>query len=107
MKRNFLQQGDVLIKSIADFPEGLIRVKSQGGRLILAEGEATGHVHAIAEAPSIELFEKDDILYLKNSIKALVEHEEHGEVVVPPGLWEIDKVKEYDHFDEESRRVSD
>jgi len=107
---NFIQQGDVLIKRVDSIPTGANKVgrnhgKYGRGRYILAEGETTGHAHAITQ--EVELFEKDGILYMKNNDQVEVEHEEHGNVQVPDGIWRVDIVQEYDHFEEEARRVMD
>ena len=99
------QQGDVLIES-AEIPKLAKKVKSNG-RLILAEGEATGHAHAIVETEKAELFEKDGRLWLGVKEQTDVTHEEHGTVTLPPGDFEIRRVQEYDHFAEEARRVQD
>lgn len=106
----FIQQGDVLINKINKLPVGAMPVKKQKNKLILAEGEATGHAHVINCPPSTEdyqLYQKDGRLYLENKAIALLTHEEHKPVNIPPGAWEIDRVREYDHFLEESRKVQD
>lgn len=113
MARNFIQQGDVLIKRITDLPKSLktVEPKSVGGnnpRHILAEGEVTGHAHAIDIADGICLLESDDgTLYLKNDSDVTIKHEEHKHLQVPPGMWEIGNVVEYDPLEEEIRRVAD
>ena len=43
--RGLIRQGDLLLVPIAGLPEGADRVRS--GRLVLAEGEATGHAHVV------------------------------------------------------------
>lgn len=40
------RQGDVLIERIGSLPKKLTPIKRENGRVILAHGEATGHVHA-------------------------------------------------------------
>lgn len=37
----------------------------------------------------------------------VVVHEEHYPVEVPPGDYQVGRVREYDHFAEEARRVID
>jgi hypothetical protein len=34
-------------------------------------------------------------------------HQEHGNIVLEPGTYRVDRVREYDHFAEEARRVAD
>lgn len=107
----FIQQGDVLIKSIEFIPRGSKRIEKRSvgcysPRYILAEGEVTGHCHSI-KGGDVELFENNGIMYMKNDTEVVVEHEEHYPVKIPAGLWEIGIVKEYDYFDEDVRRVKD
>ena len=108
---SLIQQGDVLIKSIENLPKNLKKVERNNGkwgrnRYILAEGEVTGHCHAICE--EIDLYEDENgNLFMSNSDKVTVEHEEHGNVEVPNGTWKIDIVQEYDHFAEEAHKVAD
>ena len=40
------RQGDVLIQTIAEVPKTAQPVAPEGGRVVLAHGEATGHSHA-------------------------------------------------------------
>lgn len=100
------QQGDVLIVE-AKVPKGAKPVQAQGGRFILAEGEVTGHAHAIEECPDVELFEHEGTLYLRTKDDTTVKHEEHGPVTVPKGDYEIGIVQEYDYDTEERRNVAD
>lgn len=43
------RQGDVIIERIDALPKNIKPVAREGGRVILAHGEVTGHAHAIAE----------------------------------------------------------
>jgi hypothetical protein len=72
----------------------------------LAEGEATGHFHA-AVAPDVEIWEFDGGLILDAPSGTEVTHQEHGSVLVPPGVWDRKIVQEFDHFAEEARAVID
>lgn len=45
-----LRQGDILLVPRRELPEGLSEIPRDRGRVVLAEGEETGHFHAI-EAP--------------------------------------------------------
>lgn len=113
----FHQQGDVLIISVTDLPTKVMKRSFMNNRFVLAEGEVTGHCHALLEPKvgigeklddKIEIFQTDDgTIFLKNTAPVEIEHEEHGTATIEPGIWEIGNVKEYDHFLEESRRVSD
>jgi hypothetical protein len=45
-----LRQGDILFVPVKKLPKGLTDVPRQNGRVVVAEGEITGHCHAI-DAP--------------------------------------------------------
>ena len=92
------QQGDVTIKPVATIPKG---ANPLGGR-VLAEGEATGHKH-LAEAEDVLLFMHAGALYMRVPSGTRIVHEEHNALDVPPGDYQVGKVREYDHFAEESK----
>ena len=103
------QHGDVLLNPVSEIPAGLKKVPAQSGRLILAEGEATGHAHAITEAPGVELLEGEDgRLYLRvTGPEVELSHEEHATQTVLPGEYEVGQVVEVDPFERAVRRVMD
>lgn len=96
------QQGDVIIKPVAPIPEGASPV----GTRVLREGEATGHAHR-ATGEGVQLFIEGGTLYMRVEGEAEVVHEEHKPIAVPPGVYEIGAVREYDHFAEMTRPVFD
>ncbi len=97
----YYQQGDVLITKVSE-------VKGKKlNHLTLAEGEATGHHHTITKGEA-ELYEHEGTLFLKVlSDEAELTHQEHNTVVLPKGNYEVSRVREFDHFAEEARRVQD
>lgn len=108
-KRNArqLQQGDVTLERIATMPKGGTRVAAGPRGYVLAEGEVTGHAHTIAPIEGLELREVDGVLYARIPETVALTHEEHHTVTVPPGVYRVGKVQEYDHFAEEARFVAD
>jgi hypothetical protein len=98
----WFQQGDVTIKPVASIPEGANLVNTR----VLREGEATGHAHR-ATGEGVQLFLDGGTLYMRVPSGTEVVHEEHKTLTVPPGVYEIGAVREYDHFAEESRVVLD
>lgn len=97
-----LQQGDVLLKKVTQIPNG-----KKLNHLTLAKGEATGHHHTITKGKA-ELIEANKKWYLKIlSEEAILTHQEHKEIAIPQGEYEIGIVREYDHFAEEARQVID
>lgn len=94
------RQGNVLVIPINEIPKDTDEVKRDSkGRLILAEGEATGHAHAIQAnhakmyAGAIGMF-----LILKKAAELL--HEEHGKIDLPPGNYQVIRQREYDPVQE-------
>lgn len=96
------QQGDCLLKSTKTIPVDAHKLN----HTILAHGEATGHRH-MAVAEDAELYERNGVLYLSIPSGSRVQHEEHHAIDVPPGVYQVDLVREYDHFAEDARSVVD
>ena len=98
---DMFQQGDVILERVEN-------VKGKKlNHLILAEGEMTGHSHVITKGKA-ELYENEKELFLKIiSNTAELTHQEHKIVVLPKGNFKVRKVREYDHFMEESWEVKD
>lgn len=88
-------QGDVLMQRIKELPEGCKEVKRRQGRIVLQEGEATGHAHRIVDVDAM-FYEKDGKFYLVAKQAVTVEHEEHHSQVLEPGIWEIGRIREKD-----------
>jgi len=123
----FHQQGDIHLIKIKSIPQEARRLSVPPTGFILAEGEATGHKHVLTcldngvalaepgtETPSkekigegIEVFEHNGTLFVKTSVPTKVTHQEHGTTLVDPGIYQVGHVQEYDHFQEEARRVAD
>ena len=92
-----IRQGDVLLVPIDRIPAGARSIAREGARLILAEGEATGHAHAVLD-PGAELLESDleeRFLRVLEEGGVTVSHEEHAPVLVPPGDYEVRRQREY------------
>jgi hypothetical protein len=91
------RQGDVLIIPIGALPEGLVPGPRDGGRMVLARGEATGHAHVITGPDVVLLAAADDIdqLFVEIVTKARVVHEEHGSITVPAGAYRVVRQREY------------
>ena len=97
----FLQQGDVIIKPVTGIKGRKLN------HLTLAQGESTGHHHTITEGDA-ELYEQEGTLFLwVKSEEATLTHQEHKPITIPKGDYQIDIVREYDHFAEEARNVRD
>ena len=102
-----IQHGDVLLWEVNELPSGVKIIKRKNGLLIVAEGEATGHHHAIAER-GCRLYELKGDLYLEVTQEDVtITHDEHKPLPIPRGIYQIGQVKEYDHLLDMERRVVD
>jgi hypothetical protein len=84
------RQGDLLIVKVDKIPEDALKQKS----LVLAEGEATGHMH---ELDSGEVYEKDGTLYFKvaEGGSVTLKHQEHGPLQFGEGIYQVIRQREY------------
>ena len=100
------RQGDVLFQQVKSVPSGKARKRHNG---YILEGEATGHVHRVAEEDlaGAEVLEIGDQLFLSVSVDGGISivHEEHNPVTLPAGDYEIVRQREYSP--EEIRNVAD
>lgn len=95
--KNMIRQGDVLLVPVAGTPAGARPIARVAGRLILAEGEATGHAHAVSD-PGAELLDGDleaRFLRVLEEGGVTLGHEDHAPVRVPPGDYEVRLQREY------------
>lgn len=94
------RQGDLLIVKVKMVPQGA----SKQNNRILAEGEATGHMH---ELDTGEVYEKDGVLYFKvgDGKTATLKHPEHKAIAFEPGEYKVIRQREYEP--EGWRRVAD
>lgn len=125
LQRVQLRQGDVYLQQIDKLPAGAKEIPLEGGRIVLAHGEATGHAHAIdarsaayddamvdargqARAKEIadatialasrraRLFEAGGDRFLVVEEPVSLTHEEHTAHEIPPGIYEIPVQCEFD-----------
>ncbi len=99
-----LRQGDVFLVRISEFPDGVSWLDLEDNRIILAEGEATGHAHAVADegarlygAPSSggDLDLEHAFLAVLAEGGVILAHEEHAPLTIPPGIYEVRRQREY------------
>ena len=108
-------QGDLLIERVDDvLPSGAEIHALDDGAVVLAEGEATGHRHAIYDA--VTMFRDDGLardipegLYIGHvrvlGDTACVQHDEHSTIDLPKGTWRVRRQRELEPRD--VRIVSD
>lgn len=73
---------------------------------VLAHGES-GHSHVLTD-DKVEVFEMDDGSRTFNLLTDTpLVHEEHKQIVITKEMDMSDRVLEYNHFEEEAKRVQD
>ena len=92
------RQGDVLLVTVDVMPSDEARPRPRdGGRLILARGEATGHAHAVS-SPLAELLEEpegDLLLRVHPGGPVELTHEQHGPIPLPAGVYRVIRQRQY------------
>jgi len=61
--------------------------------LVIVAGEATGHAHRLQAGTILEA--PDGTLFLDIPQTTQVVHEEHGPIILAPGLWLVVRQREY------------
>lgn len=94
-----IRQGDVLVRRINALPKNIKPAAAEGGRFVLAHGEATGHHHSFALSDRVALFREDGSgggLFLSiTGAPAPLEHQEHTALVLAPGDYHVVRQREY------------
>jgi len=89
------RQGDILFVKANVSNEGK-PVTREGGRIIVARGESTGHAHAIVTPTAMmlrsEVLEREWVVAPDG---AEVVHEEHDTLTLPPGAYWVVRQREY------------
>jgi hypothetical protein len=90
------RQGDILLRSIEKIHRRARRC-TPDGPIILAEGEVTGHYHAILDPTGVELYrigEQRAFLVVEEPGTTL-SHPEHAPIELPAGPYEVVRQREY------------
>jgi len=93
------RQGDVFMMS-TEKPVVGDPVPREDGRIVLAHGEVTGHAHAI-RSMAASLYALTGGLanpahrLLRAERQVALRHEEHTEIILPAGSWDVRRQKEY------------
>ncbi len=108
-------QGDLLLERVPDVPpSGAMNQNLHGAALVLAEGEATGHRHAIWDR--VTSFRDDSLardipagLYVGHvqvdGPSARLTHDEHAPLTLPRGTYRVRRQRELEPRD--ARIVAD
>ena len=94
-KSVMFRQGDVLVVAV-ESKSDLRLVEREGGRIVLAHGEVTGHAYAIASSDA-RLFMDAKTLgrYLEVKAPVTLDHEEHSRIELPSGFYKVTIQREY------------
>jgi hypothetical protein len=101
-RRGLIRQGDLLLVPVEEIPADARGLPS--GRLVLAEGEATGHAHVVddvrASLHSVRgagswFGNGTWFLSVAEGVPVLLVHEEHDPLSVLPGVYEVRRQREY------------
>ena len=86
------RHGDVLVMQIEALPAGAGALAT----VVLARGEATGHMHRIADPKTARLFEHGAERFLEvTAASAQLVHEEHAALTLPRGVYRYWQQREY------------
>jgi len=106
------RQSDIFFRVVDGPSEGALKANKKHNSQVLANGEVTGHQHAIC-TPAISECEtcvdpKGDI-FIRSQEEIVVDHDEHGTVTLPADEWIcISRQREYDALAaEKERQVAD
>ena len=117
-----IQQGDVLLLKVDKatfFKQTKVGYKTVKhiNRAVLAEGEATGHYHAVymedmLEEAGVTLckdteYDRQNRGLIVTGAPVEVRHEEHNTITLEPGFYLQRIVNEFDHISGITRRVAD
>jgi hypothetical protein len=93
---NQYRQGDVLLVRTGSRELDDARlIPRNHGRIILAEGEATGHAHAIDSPEAVLLELEEGERYLRVDAPCDLVHEEHAAIALDPGLYRVIRQREF------------
>jgi len=102
------RHGDVILVRREALPKGEV---TEHKELTIALGEATGHHHtlypATSAAGSIKKVVVGDVVFLEVGEDYFLRHQEHREIRIDPGCYEILIEKERDPFRDVIRKVVD
>src|SRR5688572_27983902 len=104
------RQGDVLVVPMPreELPNGLVQApRDKNNRMVVAQGEATGHALVLTGERASLLCAPDDPdrLFMLIEGYGRLGHEEHGPIALAPGAYRVIRQREY--FPGAIRPVSD
>lgn len=95
---NQIRQGDLLFERLEAIDALYLREESfpiKNGKIVLAEGEKTGHVHTIPQSAVKDLFRSIDSTIIVVEEDTEVTHDEHPSVPLTEGNWLMRRQEQY------------
>ena len=105
---DIVMHGDVVIERVATLPDNFQELKKSDDDA-LAYGEATGHIHQLFDGEfDLRIDPENENNRVLRIIKPTsLKHQEHMEVLLPPGDYRSRIQREYDPFTKRIREVAD
>ena len=100
------RQGDVMVIP-SRIPENAVKLQpSEGNRVVLAEGEVTGHFHTMPYGPAVMFRDScaGGRCYIETTEPTPLKHDEHNTITIEPGEKCVVRQRQYNG---EARRVED
>ena len=100
-----LAQGDILFERVEPTPITGVLVCAEVNEVVIAEGEATGHLHKLCGGATLyrdDALARDipDHLYIGHvrvtGPAARLEHDEHAQIVIQPGTYRVRRQRQLD-----------
>jgi hypothetical protein len=89
------RQGDVMLVKVSAVPKSAKPIAAKKGRIILAEGEATGHDHSIDASKAALYIDKAGQAYLLAQDGCTLVHQEHAAINIDSGSYRVIRQREY------------
>lgn len=99
----YAQHGDLLLKRADTIPTEAVELP----HLRLLESVGRDNAHRFAEGSAAVLFKYGETIFVTISDAAQLVHDEHKPITIPPGIWVMDRVREYNPETDEVRLVVD
>lgn len=99
-----LRQGDVLLIEVTSIPKDA-KTQKPKGRIVLAEGEVTGHAHTVDSRQAELSLTEGGVMFLTVEELTEVRHQEHAPIPLAPGKYKVMRQRQY--FPEAIRNVAD
>lgn len=100
------RHGDILFRKINKLPEGAKEIEVTS-RFVVAEGEHTGHKHVATAEKSFSIMALNELRFMVVDVPTKITHEEHAEIIIEEGIYQIDQEREFDYFNEVIAQVRD